>query len=77
MGSRSLREIIRDAMLVDWGLTCDEVEELLHIKHQTASARIRELALTKRIEPIGGRPTRSGRKAVVWRAIIVAAEGVA
>jgi DNA adenine methylase len=49
------------------GLTCDEVEVALSLKHQTASARIRELALEESIEDSGRtRPTRSGCAAVVW-----------
>ncbi len=31
------------------GATCDEVEELLGLRHQTASARVRELVLAGRI----------------------------
>jgi Fic family protein len=49
------------------GLTCDEVEVLTGLKHQTASARIRELALLGVIQENGKRPTRSGRNAVIWR----------
>jgi DNA adenine methylase len=49
------------------GMTCDEVEVALDLKHQTASARIRELALEESIEDSGRyRLTRSGCKAVVW-----------
>lgn len=51
------------------GVTCDEVEESLGLRHQTASARIRELAMQKRIVDSGARrETRSGRLATVWRA---------
>ncbi len=52
-----------------FGRTCDEVENMmLGKRHQTVSARVRELYLmgfiyrTKRT-----RPTRSGRHAVVYR----------
>ena len=49
------------------GATCDEIEEALDLKHQTASARVRELALRGDLEDSGKRrDTRSGRKAVVW-----------
>lgn len=49
------------------GSTCDEAEEALRMKHQTCSARIRELALKERILDSGERrPTRSGRNAVVY-----------
>jgi predicted transcriptional regulator len=50
------------------GATCDELERMLNIKHQTLSARVRELYLggfirkTKRL-----RRTSSGRYANVYR----------
>ena len=48
------------------GLTCDEVEVQTGLPHQTASARVNELAKAGAIIPGGKRPTRSGRFAVVW-----------
>lgn len=48
------------------GATDDELEVLTGLKHQTVSARRRELYLLGRIRSIGERPTRSGRKAKVW-----------
>lgn len=48
------------------GATCDEIEQLCDLSHQTASARIRELAQGGHIRPAGTRPTRSGRAATVW-----------
>ena len=49
------------------GMTCDEVEAKTKMPHQTASARVRGLALDKRIRPSGKyRKTRSGRNAIVW-----------
>jgi DNA adenine methylase len=49
------------------GATCDEVEVALEMKHQTASARLRELALEGEIADSGERRrTRSGCKAAVW-----------
>ncbi len=50
------------------GLTCDELEVLSGLSHQTASARVNELAnpMVRAIVPAGHRPTRSGRNAVVW-----------
>lgn len=49
------------------GSTCDEAEVALKMKHQTCSARIRELALKESILPSGmRRRTRSGRKAIVY-----------
>ncbi len=50
------------------GMTCDEVEVDLAMRHQTASARIRELTLGNLIREGGERLTRSGRKAIVWKA---------
>lgn len=51
----------------DRGATCDEVEADLHLIHQTASARIRELVLMGRLYDTGRRrPTRSGRQARVY-----------
>lgn len=56
------------------GLTTDEIEAATQLSHQTASARVRDLAAKHcRIVDSGvRRPTRSGRKAIVW----VAAEFV-
>jgi hypothetical protein len=49
------------------GATDDELEVALKMRHQTLSARRRELVLASRITPSGRhRLTRSGRKAVVW-----------
>ena len=49
------------------GATCAEVEMASAMTHQTASARIRELALDGRIVESGNtRPTPPGRKAIVW-----------
>lgn len=49
------------------GATCDEIEANTGLSHQTASARMRELALMGRIRKAGERrKTRSGRNAEVW-----------
>jgi hypothetical protein len=48
------------------GVTCDEVELALNMRHQTASARLRELFLANVIKVIGSRQTRSGRSANVY-----------
>ena len=51
------------------GATCDEVERMLSMSHQTCSARIRELFMRGDIEDSNiKRQTRSGRLAVVWKA---------
>lgn len=52
------------------GATCDECEVSLGLRHQTASARIWELAKAGFIRDSGRtRKTRSGRAAVVWEAL--------
>lgn len=48
--------------------TCDAIEADLGMTHQTASARVHELAKAGLIVPEAKRPTRSGRMATVWRA---------
>lgn len=47
------------------GLTCDEIELMLNLSHQTASARISELKAIGKITKNGIRATRSGRKAAI------------
>ncbi len=49
------------------GATDDEIEVALGLRHQTASARRRELVLAGHVTDSGQRrATRSGRMAVVW-----------
>jgi hypothetical protein len=49
------------------GATCDEVECVTDLKHQTASARVYELHTRGKIVDSGERrATRSGRDAIVW-----------
>ena len=49
------------------GSTDDEIEEALNMRHQTASARRRELVLSGHVEDsTRRRKTRSGRNATVW-----------
>ncbi len=48
------------------GMTDDELEQMLGLRHQTASARRRELYLLGKIQSTGERKTRSGRRAKVW-----------
>lgn len=52
----------------DEGMTCDEVEVVTGLRHQTASARVRELSKAGLIVKGGRRQTRSGRYAVVYSA---------
>jgi predicted transcriptional regulator len=50
------------------GATCDEIEVALELRHQTASARLRELQLMGWVETSNEkRLTRSGRMAHVYR----------
>jgi hypothetical protein len=52
------------------GLTCDEVERHLGLRHQTASPRVWELRRLGLIKDSGRRrKTRSGRNAVVWKTV--------
>jgi hypothetical protein len=56
---------IRD--LGEHGAICDEIEVALEMTHQTASARVHELAWAAFIQDSGRqRKTRSGRAAIVW-----------
>jgi predicted HTH transcriptional regulator len=48
------------------GITCEEVEKALDMKHQTASARISELKRSGHIRIIGKRSTESGSMASVY-----------
>lgn len=56
------------AAISDKPQTCFELETVLGLPHQTASARVRELVLKELVEDSGARrPTASGRNAKVWR----------
>jgi predicted transcriptional regulator len=59
--------ILRSVDEAPRGLTCDEVEVYLDLRHQTASARIRGLVQVGLLaKTTSTRPTRSGRQAVVY-----------
>lgn len=65
----SMKQTVLDAIIFAGppGATCDELERVLGMKHQTVSARIRGLFIDGRIEDKGyKRNTSSGRKAVAW-----------
>lgn len=52
------------------GATCDELELLLGLSHQTCSARIRQCAKSRMVRDSGNtRPTRTGRPAIVWTVV--------
>ena len=68
-GAGTLRKRVLDHLTKCGGATCDATELALDMRHQTASARIRELYLSGFIVDSGKcLKTRSGRNAVVWKA---------
>ena len=59
--------VLREYAHSPQGLTCDDVERLTSLRHQTASARVKELRDMGKIVDSGRRAkTRSGRSAVVY-----------
>jgi hypothetical protein len=68
-GARQLRAVVFSRILSsgEVGMTCDQVEEAMNGRHQTISARIRELVNEGRIIDTGERRlTRSKRSARVY-----------
>ncbi|MDR7037365.1 putative transcriptional regulator [Methylobacterium sp. BE186] len=63
-----LRKVVLDAIeRASSGMTCDECEHVTGLRHQTCSARVRELVQLGLIKDSGARrPTRSGRNARVY-----------
>jgi hypothetical protein len=68
---KTVHQVLKDCPL---GLTCDEIEQRLDLRHQTASARLNELQRLglaivhidpKTNKPLT-RPTRSGRNARIY-----------
>jgi hypothetical protein len=51
------------------GRTCEQIERLCKLRHQSASARIRELVLDGLVEAIGTRENESGVRARVYVAV--------
>ena len=52
------------------GTTCDRLEAVLGMSHQTASARINDLARAGRVVDSGRREkTRTGRNAICWKVV--------
>lgn len=52
------------------GTTCDKLEQVLGMSHQTTSARINDLVRKGRIRDSGRREkTRTGRLAICWKAV--------
>lgn len=67
--SGAQRQAVAD-LIVQSPRTDDEIEVLTGYRHQSCSARRRELVLAGVIEDSGEkRLTRSGRKATVWRLV--------
>lgn len=68
---KTVHQILKDCPL---GLTCDEIEQRLNLRHQTASARLNDLQklglAIVRIDPKTKKPfsrkTRSGRNARIY-----------
>lgn len=63
---RRILELIRKER---GGLTCDEIEQILGLSHQSASARCAELKRDKQVIESGKRKTRTGRLAGILVAI--------
>lgn len=63
----TIRETIRAHVAKVGPSTCEEVERALGLKHQTASARIRELEQGGALEICGTRRTESGVPARLYR----------
>lgn len=63
-----LREQVYELIASSNGITCESVEALLGLSHQTASARISELKKAGRVDVSGRAQTKSGRTAGVYRA---------
>jgi hypothetical protein len=66
VASNSIRARVLEAITASTGMTDDDIEAALGLRHQTASARRRELYLLGLIQANGERLTRSGRRAKVW-----------
>lgn len=60
------RRVFRALTSFEHGATCDQLERELAMKHQTLSARVRELWQDGFIRRSGTRLTRSGRAASIY-----------
>ncbi len=79
---RMMREILeefrfrKNQMPGDYGLTADELEQLMpNMRQSTVSGRVRDLVKAGILEDSGEkRGTRTGRAAIVWRLRTTAAQ---
>lgn len=63
-----LRKLVFHTIRETQGATCDEIEQITELSHQTCSPRVHELMKSGDIVDSGERrATRSGRKAIVWK----------
>lgn len=75
VGAKAMQAIVRRHLIAAErrdppGHTCDELEVITGGRHQSVSARVRELVLAGiAYDSAVRRLTRSGRKAVVWRIV--------
>jgi hypothetical protein len=68
LDSPNLRARVLKVIVDKGGATDEEIETVTGLKHQTASARRRELVIRGLVEDSGERRlTTSGRKAIVWK----------
>ena len=64
------RRVLRMFELYRDGLTCDRIESMTGMSHQSCSARIRDLVIAGAIRDTGRtQPTRSGRAARVYELV--------
>lgn len=69
-GAGSDRRRIYEFLQRVGGATDDEIEEMFGLRHQTASARRRELVIRGLVRDSGyKKPTRSGSDATVWEVV--------
>ena len=65
------REAVLDFIRTNKGATCEEIELSLDIRHSSCSARLWEMNYRLGMITDSGevRPNKSGRKAIVWKAL--------
>lgn len=67
---RILEELELERSHFHLGMTCEELEHLTSLSHQTCSARLSELRREGKIKVVGERKTRSGSDAAVYQALL-------